>query len=138
MKILLRNLLVVSFVVMTAACQVQENGESYSLRSEREVAEALDKMGVSKGEVVNNLFNFTVNGFNAINDLNLIVKAGVDDHYLLTLTAPCFNLRYAFSVALVTRSSTVRQFDTVVVNSLHNTAERCSIRQIYQLVDKPE
>ena len=99
--------IVVCLALLTGACQTQEGSENQTLRSEREVAVALDNMGVAKGDPASNLFNFTVNSFNAINDMNLIVTAGVHDHYLLTLAAPCLNLRYAFTVALISRTSTV-------------------------------
>ena len=138
MNIAIRMTLISCLALFTTACQAQEGVESNAQRREREVAVALDNMGVTLGEPVKSLFNFTVNSFNAINETNLIVTAGVHDHYLITLATPCLNLRYAFRVALVSRTSTINTFDTIVVNSLHDMPERCSIDGIYRLNDKPE
>ena len=104
--------------------------------NEARIAAALEKHEVVRGEVVNSVANFRITGWHAINNRNLILTAGVHDHYLVSLATPCLDLDFAVSIALDTRTSLLSRGDDVIVNSLHRPMERCQIMTITRLVDR--
>lgn len=106
--------------------------------TERQVEDVLEAMRVTVDEEVDNISNFRLNGWNRVNDRNLVVTAGVHDHYLLQLVEPCFGLEYAFRIAVQSRGINLTRFDDVIVNGLHDGPERCRIDRIYKLEDMPD
>lgn len=116
-------------VCALGACQATDgNGSGTSA-----VDAALARMDVRLGAEQASISNFTLNGFRAIDDSNLVVTSGTQDHYLVTLAAPCFGLPYAFGMRFETRTSNITSFDHIVVNDLNGRPERCQISRIYSL-----
>lgn len=119
-------------VIGLASCEATGNGS----RNEAAINRALDRLEVQRGNVVNSVSNFRINGWQAVNDRNLIVTAGLHDHYLVTLSIPCQDLTYAFNIGIDSRTTALSRGDYIVVNSLHRQLERCPILEITQLVDR--
>jgi len=114
------------------ACQAPGPG-SYGANEQREIDAALDRMEVRLGEEQRSISNFTVNGFRPINESNVVVTSGVNDHYLINLTIPCLGLPYAFTMRVDSRTSNITSFDDLIVNDLSGQPERCQISKIYRL-----
>lgn len=132
MKTTLMPLLVAGLLAL-AACQSAQEGESYTANQEKELAQFLQKEKLSVGEPAKNLFNFMINGFKPVNDMNLLVYAGVRDTYLVKLVQPCFDLRHAITVRLDSYSSVLDSFDHVIIGSPFNMRQVCMIDSILKL-----
>lgn len=127
----------IPLTLLLSSCQLSNgsNTGSVDARNQTEIAAELLRMEVRIANEVQSLSNYTVNGFKAINDMSLVVTAGVHDHYLITLAVPCLGLPYAFTVGFEQRSINISNFDNILVNSLHQRVERCPIARIYHLED---
>jgi len=135
-RILSPGICVLLLSIVLAGCSSLKNGSmSYVDRSTRQMLDALARMEVTLGEEVTQVPNFLLRGWTAINDMHLVVHAGMHDHYLLTLTIPCPDLDFAFSIAIQSRSMNLTTFDRILVNSLHGPRDRCTIRTIHRLDD---
>lgn len=134
------HIAILPLALMLAACQGAGigSGESRAEMNQRALDEVLETMQVSVGEEANSVPNFQINGWKRINDESLVVTAGVHDHYLLTLVAPCYGLDFAFRVAVESRGLNLTRFDDILVNDMHNGLERCRIDRIYKLDDLPD
>lgn len=121
--------LLLSLVCALGGCQASDGNQSGTSA----VDAALERMDVRLGTEQTSISNFTLNGFRAIDDSNLVVTSGTQEHYLVTLAAPCFGLPYAFGVRFETRTSNITSFDHIVVNDLNGRPERCQISRIYSL-----
>ena len=125
--------LLVASVLSLAACQSAQERESYTATQEKELAQFLQKEELAVGEPAKNLFNFTINGFKPVNEMNLLVYASVKDTYLVKLSEPCFDLRHAITVRLDSYSDVLDNFDNVVVGSQFNMRQFCRIDRILHL-----
>lgn len=121
-------------VSLVTACGSSGPGTS----NETQIDAVLDRLDVERANVVNSVANFRITGWQAINNRNLIVTAGLHNHYLITLAAPCFDLDFAFNIGVDTRSVALSRGDYIVPNSLHRPLERCQIAEITRLVDREE
>lgn len=100
------------------------------------VSDRLMELGYFIGEENQRVPSHRINGWNRIDDRNLIIRAGVQDRYLVELAGPCFGLNSAFRVGFTTpgRLSRVDRFEDIVVRSPGLGVERCPIRNIYTLL----
>jgi hypothetical protein len=122
--------------ILLAGCTNLGNGALSQIdRSTLQMLDALTRMEVTLGDEVSRVPNFMLRSWTAINDMHLVVNAGVHDHYLLTLDLPCPDLDFAFSIAIQSRTMHLTTFDTILVNSLHGPRDRCTIRTIHRLDD---
>ena len=97
------------------------------------VDQMLQDKGLVKGESVDRISRFRVNGWETLDDQNLIIKAGVNDEYLITLRTFCLNLEDAFSIGVSNRFSSVDRFDHIIVRRSNTSPERCQIDEIFAL-----
>lgn len=112
-------------------------GTSIPAPSDAEAISAtLNRLALERGNVVNSVPNFRISGWHQINVRNLIVTAGLHDHYLLSLNFPCQNLPFAFGIRLDTLTNTLSRGDYVVIDTVHSPTERCQIQEITQLTDR--
>lgn len=116
------------------ACQAPDPGE-VAANNQREIEAELDRMNVRVAEEERSISNFTISGFRPINESNLVVTSGVNDHYLINLTIPCLGLPYAFGMRFESRTGNITSFDNVIVNDLSGRPESCQISKIYRLED---
>ncbi len=113
------------------ACQ--SASDSTGVNSQRDLEAALDRMEVRLGEEQRSISNFTLNGFHPIDESNLVVTSGTNDHYLINLTIPCLGLPYAFGMRFQSRTNNITSFDNIIVNDLSGQPESCQISKIYKL-----
>ena len=97
------------------------------------VEQILQEKGFVKGESVDRVYQFRINGWQALDEQNLILEAGVNDHYLITLRSFCLNLEQAFSIGVSSRMSSVEKSDQIIVQQVGGGRESCNIDEIYKL-----
>jgi hypothetical protein len=118
--------------LVLGACQSpRPSSLAASGRSDLELA--LDRMEVRLGEEQRSISNFTLDGFRAIDESNLVVTSGTKDHYLINLSIPCLGLPYAFGMQFESRTSNITSFDSIVIEDLSGRPEACQISKIYRL-----
>ncbi|MCB1671367.1 MAG: DUF6491 family protein [Gammaproteobacteria bacterium] len=98
-----------------------------------DIRERLLGMGLEMGESDVNIPRYRVNGWNSIDDYNLIITAGVNDRYLVELGTPCQGLRSAFYVGFTTPDFGLGRFDNILVRGMDRRPERCPITNITRL-----
>lgn len=76
-----------------------------------------------------------IDSFTALNDRHVVVEAGVDDHYLLTVDRPCAGLAFATMISLAGGSSRVCDggFDFLAYGQAGEGPRRCRIVRIEQV-----
>ena len=102
---------------------------------EGKVAETLRGKNLRIAEEKTSLSNFTLSGFEAIDDSNLIVSSGTRDSFLISLVNPCLELPFALSIGFERRSTNISNFDSIIVNSQNRQGESCRIERIFRLED---
>lgn len=120
-----REALLVITCILLAACA--SNFEKLS------VDQILYEKGLVKGESVDRISQFRINGWQALNEQNLILNAGVNDKYLITLRSFCLNLDHTFSIGVTSRMSSVEKFDQIIVHEMGGGREYCNIDEIHKL-----
>ena len=130
------NILSRFFILSVAIPGLAACSSTGGVSDEEAISAALDRLDVDRDGVVNMVSNFRITGWQSINDRNLIITAGMHNHYLVTLSIPCPDLNFAFNIALDTRTGALSRGDYVIVNSLHRPLERCPIQEITRLVDR--
>jgi hypothetical protein len=94
----------------------------------------LTDMGLEVSETSSGIPRYRVNGWIPIDDLNLIITAGVDDKYLVRLSSPCLGLDGAFQIGFTTPTGRLDRFESILVRGPGLRRERCGIRDISNLV----
>ena len=124
-KIILRAMLLVGACTLLVACASNADRPT--------VEQILQEKGLVKGESVDRVYQFRINGWQALDEQNLILEAGVKDQYLITLRSFCLNLEHAFSIGVTSRMSSVAKFDQIIVQEAGGGREYCNIDEIYKL-----
>ena len=133
MKKSLHLLLPIVFPFVLAACGSTSTAPPVS--DEEAINAVLDRLEVDCGEVVDNVDDFRINGWQEVNERNLIVEAGVNSYYLLSLSSFCPELNFATRIAMDIRGFRLTRGDTVLVTS-NRMVTRCQIDEITELVDR--
>lgn len=95
--------------------------------------ERLLGMGLVLGEGNSRIPSYRINGWNSLDDYNLVIMAGVNDQYLVRLQSPCFNLRSAFFIAFTTPTGRLDRFESIIVRGPGRSREICGIADIIRL-----
>lgn len=98
-----------------------------------EIRQRLLDMGLEAGENNSRIPSYRINGWQSLDDTNLIVTAGVNDRYLVRLSMPCFGLQGAFFIGFTTPAFGLDRFDSVVVRGPGGRRELCPIDDIIRL-----
>ena len=116
-----------SLALLLAACATP--------RETVDVGERLAQMGYRIVEDQQRIPSYRVNGWTHVDDRNLVIRAGVNDRYLVELNSFCLGLDSAFSIGFTTpgRLSRLDRFEDILVRSPGSGLERCPIRNIYRL-----
>lgn len=86
---------------------------------------------------VDSITNWTLDGWNAIDNRSLIVQTSPRDYYLFILSVPNPDLRFALTVAITSTAGQVQaRFDTV--STPNDLMLRSPIEKIYKLADKDQ
>ena len=124
----MKRVLLFSGLLLLAACAATSTEQPMS------VEEHLDLMGLQLGEGDARIPSYRVNGWNRIDDRNLVIISGVNDHYLVELRAPCPELEFAFGIGFTTTGiDRLDRFGDIILRGPGGRRERCAIRDIYEL-----
>jgi hypothetical protein len=77
------------------------------------------------GEPVKSFYMSNFDGWSAVSKDQLVVWAGLNKAYLLTITGYCPDLQFANTIAVTSTGNTVDKFEKVIVGR-----DRCLIREI--------
>lgn len=119
--------LVCSLVVMLGLAACNNTAERPT------VNQRLVAMGLQMGEGNLSIPSYRINGWNAVDDMNLVVTAGVNDSYLVRLRSPCIELRAAFRIGFSTPMNRLDRFGGIIVRGPGRTRDVCRIQNIYRL-----
>ncbi len=81
--------------------------------------------------------SFPITGWQWADDRHLVISAGLNNRYMVSLASNCEGLATAFRVGFTTPGggSRAEHFEDLVLRSPESGAQRCSIRDIYRLAD---
>lgn len=86
------------------------------------------------GDEIDRIRDYRINGWNYVDDYNVVFQSGPSDHYLLTFSQRCINLRSAHAIAFTKTVGRITRFDEVLVRDGSGLpAEKCMIDRIYRL-----
>ena len=118
---------VIVVTLLLASCATADN------RTRPNLEQRLLEMGLQLGESNSHIPRYRINGWSAIDDLNLIITAGVNDKYLIRLSSPCLGLEGSFFIGFTTPMTRLGRFDRIVVRSIERGREYCRIQDIVHL-----
>lgn len=94
------------------------------------------RLGAQVGKIC---FNRSIDGFSRNDRDTVVVREGVNDHYLIEVRGACTNLRHAQSIGIDSSLSCVTRSDALIVSTSAFTLndpvqrpERCLISAIYE------
>jgi hypothetical protein len=112
-------------VLLTACATPQPDPERWKVR--------LAELGFVVAEPVQRIRNFRVNGWVDLDRSHVILEAGVNERYLVTLRTPCDGVRNAVALGFSTTAGSVTRFDQLRVRGPGNSLETCWIESIHRL-----
>ena len=82
----------------------------------------------------------TINSFNGLSDREIFVTAGVNDHYLFTVTGICNGLEYANSIAVKDQSGRIcgDGFGSIIFRDMGRGRQSCRVRTIERVSSAAE
>jgi hypothetical protein len=122
------KLLMAVAALLLAACAGRPDGPEH-LNLEQKLAERYYVMGPA----VDRIRNYRLSGWNYVDNYHVIMKAGVRDHYLITLRNHCPDLSMATSIAFTTTVGSLTTADALLVDGSGQMLDRCYIRYIDRL-----
>jgi len=128
MKIFSKEIFIIMLCLIQFSC-------GNTAREQISLERRLFDMGLEQGESVSRLSSYRVNGWRSIDDENLVIATGVNDDYLVTLQAPCFDLESAIFIGFTTTAGSLDRFESIVVEGPIRRREFCRIREIFKLYD---
>jgi hypothetical protein len=94
----------------------------------------LKDKGYTIGEPVDRIYNYSVNGWNYLDQDNLILLDGANRHYLVTFRNQCRGLRNNEIVAYTATTSQLTKFDKFLVKDRgSNIVDHCYIESLHRL-----
>lgn len=122
------KLVLATAVFLLAACAGRPDGPE-RLNLEQKLAERYYVMGPA----VDRIRNHRLRGWNYVDNYHVIMRVGVRDHYLITLSTHCPGLSIATRLAFTTTGGSLTTSDALLVNGPGQMQERCYIRHIDRL-----
>ncbi|NND44623.1 MAG: hypothetical protein HKN58_04825 [Xanthomonadales bacterium] len=129
MSLHVKMLLVSVFGALLASCAAQPTQGPKPLDLDRQLAERHYLMGPP----VDRIRNYQLSGWNYVDNHHVIMRAGVRDHYLITLRSYCPDLSSATSIAFSTTVGSLTTSDALLVRGPGSILDRCHIRYINRL-----
>jgi hypothetical protein len=117
--------------------EAQDAARRQEIQRQQRVFTELTDRGLARTEQVRRVSNFRISGWQALDDRNLILRAGVRDRYLVTLMTTCHGLDFATSIAVDTATSSLGASDNILVRGTLQAVERCPIKEIWALEELP-
>lgn len=121
-------LVTLSYLSLLMAC-------SQTIERDRDttLAGTLDEMHLSKGEKVERIRDYRVDSWRYVDQYNLIIEAGKNEHYLVSLRVPCPELRNQFQIGFTSSTGTLDKFENIVVKDRLSGTRECGISDIVKL-----
>lgn len=123
-----RTWLAIALAVLLGACATPNEGPK-PLGLDQQLSE-LDYV---MGPPIDRIRNYQLSGWNYVDNYHFIMRAGVRDHYLITLRSYCPDLSTATSIGFTTTVGSLSTADAVLVRGPGNILDRCRIRYINRL-----
>lgn len=133
MKSLVRKFLwAMLFPLALSGCQ-STGGTRNDMDDILEQAAMLESLNMDMGGPARNIPGFMINGWNYVDNENLLVMGGVDEYYLVTFIEPCEELRMAVNIFFEIRGPVINPSDNVIAVPMIGPGQRCPIDQIYEV-----
>ena len=98
--------------------------------------ELLAEKGLAIDEEVDGISNYVISSWRYLDEYGLILRGGVKQEYLVTLSFPCRELRWTETIGMTSTISRLTSFDKVLVkDSSRSVPKSCPIKAIYLLTD---
>jgi hypothetical protein len=95
--------------------------------------ERLTTLGYERGEAVEKVQNYRVDGWNYIDDKNILIYAGPSTRYLISTLTSCSDLSSAEHIGFSSTANSLTKFDKIVVRGPGGMIRNCPIDAIYRL-----
>ncbi|MDB6061588.1 MAG: hypothetical protein JWM78_1691 [Verrucomicrobiaceae bacterium] len=93
----------------------------------------LTKLGYAQGDVVDNIRDYRIDGWNYLDDKHIMIYSGASSRTLITLQTSCYELSGAENLGFSTTARNLTKFDKVVVRGPGGIPRQCQISEIRQL-----
>lgn len=124
-------------VILTlAACQSTGDSREREMSEILEQAALLEGLNMDMGGPARNIPGFVINGWNYVDNENLVVTGGVDEYYLVTLFEPCEELRLAVNIFFEIRGPVINANDNLIAVPMIGPGRRCPIEEIYEITPR--
>ena len=97
------------------------------------VEQVLAEKNLRIAEEVDNLVNFNIRGWQYVNEQNVILEDGPSKRYLVELTSPCPELRWAQRIAFTQFGRVVSRNEKILVNDGGGHIRHCLMKAFYRL-----
>ncbi|MGH1471430.1 MAG: DUF6491 family protein [Cellvibrionaceae bacterium] len=98
------------------------------------LASTLEKMELTTGDSKDRILNYTIRSWKYVDSKHIILEARRKEFYLISLRTPCTGLSGALEIGFTSFGSSLSKFEKIIVQDSLNRNERCSIRDIVQLI----
>ncbi len=105
--------------------------------TESDWQQRLQQSGYRVTEETAEIQNYRLSGWNALDDLHLMINAGPGKRYLITFRSPCRELRSNETIAFSNTGNRLTKFDKAIVRGPGGIAESCFIHSIHVLEKIP-
>jgi hypothetical protein len=95
--------------------------------------ERLTKLGYARGEAVDKVQNYRVDGWNYLDDKHIMIYAGPSVRYLISTQISCSDLSSAEHIGFSSTANSLTKFDKIVVRGAGGMIRNCPIDAIHQL-----
>jgi hypothetical protein len=93
----------------------------------------LQKLGYTVGDSVEQVRDYRVDGWNYIDDKNIMIYAGPSKRFLITTQIPCNDLGSAENIGFSSTVGNVTKFDKLIVRGPGGIVQNCPIERIRAL-----
>lgn len=129
------TIFLLSSLLLLAGCQ-STGGSREDVSDILDQAAILDGLNMNMGGEARNVAAFTINGWNYIDNRNLVIISRPDEYYLVTFPEPCEQLRTAVNIYFEVRGPAISSSDAVVAVPMLGDGQRCRMDGIYELVPR--
>jgi len=121
-------------LAILACCITGVLGAGFSAAAEPTALDnRLNKLGYARGEPLDRIHNYRVDGWNYLDDHHIMIYTGPSQRALITTQTACRELGSAERIGFSTTASNLTKFDKIVVRGAGGILQQCQIQQIHQL-----
>jgi len=107
-----------------------ETNNSPAAKTEKTLAEKLAKQHLVQGEVIDSINDYSLDGWNYVDDSHIVINTGPSKRYLITLMSSCHDLSSVDNIAFTTTVNRLTKFDKLMVRGISGMVQHCPITQI--------